>query len=372
MEVELTELRRVWNKLGRDDPLWAVLTDARFKGGKWIPDEFFATGLAEVEDLLRRAEAYDLKPSRGSAMDFGCGVGRLSQALAVQFDSVVGVDIAESMVVQAERYNSHGDKCRFIVNERSDLTRFTDASFDFVLSRLVLQHMEPRYGRAYVTEFLRVLKPGGIAVFEVPSMTHADLPPSLRGLAMVEGAYRAELSSDVSNLTVPAGAVETIRVTLRNPGTNPWARSTCGFGIGVGNHWYRADGTMEQPDDGRTYLPHEVEGGQRVVLDLPVTVPAQPGSYVLELDMVHEGVTWFAHRGSATLRIPVRVYRSRGIRGRRNGRRHAPEPAAVIEMHVIPEAEVIEVVVSAGGRVAGIDRHEVPQMTDCTYFVTKV
>jgi hypothetical protein len=42
-----------------------------------------------------------------------------------------------------------------------------------------------------------------------------------------------------------------------------------------------------------------------------------------------------------------------------------------MELHVIPEAEVVELVASAGGRVAGVDRLEVPQMTDCTYFVTR-
>jgi hypothetical protein len=108
-----------------------------------------------------------------------------------------------------------------------------------------------------------------------------------------------------------------------------------------------------------------------VVLDLPVTVPAEPGSYILELDMVHEGVTWFAQRGSSTLRIPVRVRQPRWPRRLLPGRGNAIEPPAVMELHVIPEEEVVGLVASAGGRVAGVDRQEVPQMTDCTYFVTK-
>jgi ubiquinone/menaquinone biosynthesis C-methylase UbiE len=348
-----------------------VLTDARYKGGKWDLRDFFASGATDVQDLLGRAEAYGLAPPRGTALDFGCGVGRLTQALALEFDSVVGVDIAESMVEQAKRFNTHGEKCRFVVNDRPDLSRFTDASFDFLLSRLVLQHMDPKYARMYVAEFLRVLKPGGAAVFQVPSMAYAELQPSLRALALDDSTYWAELTSDVSRLTVAPGTVQTIRVTVCNLAGDPWPLSTGPLGIALGNHWYLDDGTPLQPDDGRAFLSHALEGGQSVVLDLQVTVPAEPGSYTLELDMVHEGVTWFAHRGSSTLRIPVRVREPRWPRRLLPGRANGNEPPAVMELHVIPEAEVVELVASAGGRVAGVDRLEVPQMTDCTYFVTR-
>ena len=37
-------LKRNWEAFGRDDPLWAVLTEPSRKGGGWDPDEFFATG----------------------------------------------------------------------------------------------------------------------------------------------------------------------------------------------------------------------------------------------------------------------------------------------------------------------------------------
>ena len=49
------------------------------------------------------------------------------------------------MIAEAESRNKQGERCRFVLNDRSDLSRFADSSFDFVLSLLVLQHMEPRY-----------------------------------------------------------------------------------------------------------------------------------------------------------------------------------------------------------------------------------
>ncbi|HEX8929982.1 MAG TPA: class I SAM-dependent methyltransferase, partial [Actinomycetota bacterium] len=46
----------------------------------------------------------------------------------------------------------------------ADLAIFGDDRFDLVCSLLVLQHVRPGYARAYLREFLRVLRPGGVLV----------------------------------------------------------------------------------------------------------------------------------------------------------------------------------------------------------------
>src|SRR5687768_12932320 len=46
---QLEHLRRVWQTLGRDDPMWAVLSHADKRGGRWDPEEFLATGEVEVD-----------------------------------------------------------------------------------------------------------------------------------------------------------------------------------------------------------------------------------------------------------------------------------------------------------------------------------
>jgi SAM-dependent methyltransferase len=173
--MDIRALQRNWDALGRADPLWAIRFDPSKKGNRWDVEEFFRTGEGEVAALLaslrqlsdRRGVA---TPARtGRALDFGCGVGRLTQALAGHFDQVDGVDIAPSMIELAERYNRHGPRCRYHLNERDDLQTFGAGSFDLVYSTLVLQHVEGRYVRRYLAEFLRVLRPGGVAVFDLPS-----------------------------------------------------------------------------------------------------------------------------------------------------------------------------------------------------------
>ncbi len=352
--------------------MWAVLTDARYKDGHWDPDELFKVGVIEVDRVLLTAQERHLTFGRDAALDFGCGVGRLSQALAPHFDSVVGVDIAASMVAEAERLNKWGSKCRFVVNGRSDLSIFADRSFDFIVSLLVLQHIDPRYSREYIREFVRVLGPSGLLVFQVPTAPADAHDPAMRDLVLPDGAYRAELSCSSAALVANAGSALTVTVTLRNPTHHVWPPSPDGIGLGVGNHWLAADGAELQRDDGRAYLTTEVPSEHSTRLDLTVTAPSQPGDYLLEIDMVHEAVTWFAGKGSATLRLPVRVrgrLQSR-LRSLRRGAETADGPTPM-EMHVLPTEEVTGLVEERGGHVSWVESRQVPGYTDCTYFVTK-
>jgi SAM-dependent methyltransferase len=367
--VELEELQQVWNNLGQTDPLWAVLTDARYKDGGWDPDELFARGITEVDDLMQMARDRGLTFGTEAALDFGCGVGRLSQSLARYFDSVVGVDIAPSMIAEAESRNKQGERCRFVLNDRSDLSRFADSSFDFVLSLLVLQHMEPRYSRQYIKEFARVLRPGGLAIFQVPSGPEDSARSASRAIALNDNAYRAGLSCSTRRMTMAPGTKATVRVTARNVSAHSWPMRTGPFPLALGNHWLAADGTELRRDDGRAYLERDVASGKAEDLDILVTAPAQPGRYFLEFDLVHEGVTWFEQKGSSSLRVPVRVR----VPWSERWQPRQPEAnlAPVIEMYMVPTDEVASLVESQGARIASVDARQVPSFTDSTYFVTK-
>ncbi|RME83765.1 MAG: class I SAM-dependent methyltransferase [Caldilineae bacterium] len=167
--MKLQDLQENWNKFGEQDPLWGILAWPDKSQNRWEIDAFFATGVAEIEEVLAYLERLDVQVAREAALDFGCGVGRLTQALAPHFRVVHGVDISPAMLALAEQYNRFGDRCRYHLNEADDLGLFADGSFDFIYSNITLQHMPPRFARAYLLEFLRVLRPGGVLVFQIPS-----------------------------------------------------------------------------------------------------------------------------------------------------------------------------------------------------------
>ena len=73
------------------------------------------------------------------------------------------------MLEHAERLNADCENCRFLVNRSSDLGQFADDTFDFVLSFVVLQHVASAQAALhYISEFVRVARPGGLVVFQVP------------------------------------------------------------------------------------------------------------------------------------------------------------------------------------------------------------
>jgi ubiquinone/menaquinone biosynthesis C-methylase UbiE len=167
--MELTHLRKNWEELGQKDPMWAILSDPNMKGRKWDPAAFFKTGEVDINRLLSEITAVGISVQKGTALDFGCGLGRLTQALCGHFDKCYGVDISSTMLAEANRYNRFGSACEYVQNSASDLSCFPDKKFDFIYSHLVLQHIPPEAGIQYVAEFVRVLKTGGLLIFQAPS-----------------------------------------------------------------------------------------------------------------------------------------------------------------------------------------------------------
>src|SRR5260370_38629454 len=103
--MNLEDLRRDWVTLGQEVPLWAVLVEDGKRGGQWDVEEFFATGRADVSDTVASLTRLGLPTRWDRALDFGCGVGRLTHALAAHADEVIGVDLSESMLEQAQKFD---------------------------------------------------------------------------------------------------------------------------------------------------------------------------------------------------------------------------------------------------------------------------
>jgi SAM-dependent methyltransferase len=165
--MKLSHLKRTYESFGRDDATYAVLSQERYR--HCTREDIVAHGEKEIAKVLAYLRTLPHPLTQGKALDFGCGVGRLSQALAPHFASVVGVDIADSMIERARLWNAFGERVEYRVNSTDDLRWLADNSFDFVYSNITLQHIPPEASCRYIREFVRVLRGGGIGLFQVPS-----------------------------------------------------------------------------------------------------------------------------------------------------------------------------------------------------------
>jgi SAM-dependent methyltransferase len=171
VDALLSRDQRDWTDLGLVDPFWAVWSISAFRFGGGDVDEFFRSGEREVDAILAGLrENLDLPARHDRALDFGCGVGRLTRPLAGHFGEVIGVDISPSMIDAAQALQPVPANCSFVLNSEPDLRRFPSGHFDLVCSVITLQHVSRAAGiERYIAEFVRVTAPGGVAVFQLPA-----------------------------------------------------------------------------------------------------------------------------------------------------------------------------------------------------------
>ncbi|HEV2826618.1 MAG TPA: glycosyltransferase family 39 protein [Pyrinomonadaceae bacterium] len=134
-----------------------------------------------------------------------------------------------------------------------------------------------------------------------PVIEHEPLP---------DGTLRASLKLISPVSVLPAGGKADFIVLVKNESNIVWPareRSGGSFQVSAGNHWLDHNGNMLINDDGRAALLQDLRPAQEVQLKLTVNAPKKPGSYLLEVDMLQEGVAWFGIRGSPTVRFPVKV-----------------------------------------------------------------
>ena len=168
--MNFENLKKTWEALAQENPMWAVMTAGKSRDFQWNREQFYEAGVIGFTRILEQVKLIVELPEIKRSLDFGCGVGRLTFPLAGISEFSVGVDVSASMIGLAQDHAKRNSisNCDFIHNTKENLSLFEDSFFDFIVSMMVLQHMEPSYFKAYLSEFLRLLRPGGILVFQLP------------------------------------------------------------------------------------------------------------------------------------------------------------------------------------------------------------
>lgn len=150
-----------WALLGEGEPYFAVLSDERFLRRNLTPEtleEFWKSGVNDMAGFAEVVDKFFGRFPRGTALDFGCGVGRLTHGMAAMCEHVIGLDISPGMLAEARRHPR--DNMEF-------LDRLDDQTFDWVSSIIVFQHIPPRRGYALFDDLLRRVNHGGAITLHV-------------------------------------------------------------------------------------------------------------------------------------------------------------------------------------------------------------
>jgi ubiquinone/menaquinone biosynthesis C-methylase UbiE len=158
---ELNKVQANYDQLGLEDPFSATVGNPN----KDL-DVYFEHGRQQIAGILSAGQELGINPTNGKALDFGCGIGRVTRTLAKQFDEVHGLDISPSMIALANDYNTNPVKCHFHLHSDYQLKLFADDFFDLIVGINVFRYISPALSQAYVREFIRVVKPGGLVYFE--------------------------------------------------------------------------------------------------------------------------------------------------------------------------------------------------------------
>jgi SAM-dependent methyltransferase len=161
---EEQHIEQFWDARAREDAFYFV--DNRLDYRNPDVERFWERGREDLDQLLAAVGA-SLRPHQ-SVVDIGCGVGRLTRALAAQVEDVVAIDVSGEMLQRAREHNAHLDNVRWVHGDGSTLTGIGDACADAVVSHVVFQHIpDPQITLGYIREIGRVLRPGGWAAFQV-------------------------------------------------------------------------------------------------------------------------------------------------------------------------------------------------------------
>lgn len=191
---------RDWEEWGKSDPYFGVLSSDEFHA-KNLDEaalaKFFEKGEKHIDQVLRTIrDRLDKDFNVRRCADLGCGVGRLVIPLAGLSDEVVGIDVSESMLAEAQA-NCQKRQIENVSFVQSDdnLSRLS-GQFNLVHSCLVLQHIPTARGMRILEALAKRLEAGGGVVIQF--YFRCDAPKLIR--ALVKLRYRLPIANAARNL----------------------------------------------------------------------------------------------------------------------------------------------------------------------------
>lgn len=211
-----------WAHWGKTDPLFGVASvPGRERGGEnpWTEESFYSEGEQSWQVLYDLWRVLGIKP--GTALEIGCGAGRLTAPAARVFRTVIGVDVSPGMLDFA-RNHVGASNISWQLTDGSSLP-IRSGSVSSVYSTLVFQHFETSSdGLALFHEIYRILESGGSFLIDLPMYAKPQIAGQLArpmlltiDIAMSVRAFAHDLVTTIRRSQLRAGHdVNIVRATV--------------------------------------------------------------------------------------------------------------------------------------------------------------
>lgn len=166
------KIKTTWEHLGQEKAHFSVVTDEMFlpQNLDGSIDSFWASGESDAAMTIRAVDQHGLgNLDEKICVEYGCGVGRVTVNFASHFKFVHAYDISRNHLHHARARANELGRRNIEFYECSNDFRVAIEPCDFFYSVIVLQHNPPPVIMELIRIALTALKPGGIAIFQVPT-----------------------------------------------------------------------------------------------------------------------------------------------------------------------------------------------------------
>ena len=166
-------MRKDWDDRARKDAFYYIATWRQ----DWTPETFALSGEEDYQELVQPfLDELQFVPECASMVEVGCGAGRMTASFARRFATVYALDISEEMQNLGRKNLAKFPNIHWVLADGTNLSAVPSDSADFVFSYLVLQHLPAEdLALTYVQEILRVLKRGGVFLFQFNAATRPTM-----------------------------------------------------------------------------------------------------------------------------------------------------------------------------------------------------
>jgi SAM-dependent methyltransferase len=168
----VAKVRAQYAKVGPTEPHFSVVMDSpeAIDSVDANISQFWATGHAQAQDLLQPLEHFGLTELKNkTAVEFGCGIGRLSLGLAGKFKQLHSYDVSDSQITLAKKASVDAGvhNSQFHLSSGNPFSALEPT--DFFYSKNTFEHYPPPIIHQFIRNALRSLKSDGLALFQVPT-----------------------------------------------------------------------------------------------------------------------------------------------------------------------------------------------------------